>query len=75
MNMVTLLTFEHLDVPFLRYWSPRYSYSKIVGREASLDVPEKVHFVWLGKVIPDKYLDNMKTFRNNTNYEVSLKET
>lgn len=57
------------------YWknlSPKYSYAKIVGREASLDVPDRVHFIWMGKVMPEKYLENMKTFSNNTSYEIYL---
>lgn len=55
----------------LRTTTPKYSYAKIVGREASLDVPNIVHFIWMGKVLPEKYINNMRTFNNNTAYEVS----
>ena len=57
------------DIKF-RPWTPRYSFARIVGRESSLDVPASIHFLWLGKVIPNKYLKNLETFRS-TNYDVS----
>ena len=50
--------------------TPKYSYAKIVGKEDSTDVPEKVHFVWMGSVLPKKYISNIRTFRNITSYEV-----
>lgn len=55
---------------FIRPWTPRYSFAKIVGREATLDVPARVHFVWLGKIIPEKYLENLYTFNDYEDYEV-----
>ena len=55
--------------------TPKYSYAKIAGREASLDVPERIHFVWMGRVLPKKYIKNMRTFKNNTSYEVSNRLT
>ena len=57
-------------IDLLRFYTPRYAFSKIVGREAVLETPERVHFVWIGKVIPEKYLNNLKTFGNYENYEV-----
>ena len=55
---------------FIRPWTPRYNFSKINGREANLDVPARIHFVWLGQIIPEKYLENINTFKNLENYEV-----
>lgn len=43
-----------------------------MGRESSLDVPANIHFLWLGKVIPNKYLDNLETFRSAENYDIYL---
>ena len=63
---------ERILIDFFRSMAPKYSYAKIVGREASLDVPNIVHFIWLGKVLPGKYIKNMKTFNNNTGYKVNL---
>ena len=33
-----------------------------------------MHFIWTGKVMPEKYLENIKTFTNNTSYEVSVQK-
>ena len=35
----------------------------------------KIHFVWFGKKIPEKYVNNIQTFRrNNPYYEVKNKK-
>ena len=54
----------------IRPWTPRYSFAKIVGRESSLEIPALIHFLWLGKVIPEKYLHNLETFRGMEHYDV-----
>lgn len=36
-------------------------------------VPKKIHFIWIGSVTPDKYIENVKQFaRYNHDYEVLL---
>ena len=69
-----LLKSEQICLFLFRNLCPNYSFGKIAGREASLDVPDRVHFIWTGKVMPEKYLENIKTFTNNTSYEVSVKK-
>ena len=41
--------------------------------EASYIVPLKIHFIWLGSFIPDKYMNNILTYKqNNKHYEINL---
>ena len=48
-----------------------YIYIYIWDKEIIFDVPAKLHFVWIGKEIPNKYMDNIISFQNyNRQYEV-----
>ena len=45
--------------------------STIWHKEIVFDVPAKLHFVWIGKEIPNNYLDNIISFQKyNMQYEV-----
>lgn len=36
-------------------------------------VPKKLHFIWVGGLLPDKYISNIKSFKtNNPEYEINL---
>ena len=38
--------------------------------EGSYTVPKTIHFVWTGKPILQKYIENIQTFAINKDYEV-----
>ena len=39
--------------------------------ETSWSIPAKAHFIWIGSVIPDKYVSNINNFsQHNPEYQV-----
>ena len=41
--------------------------------EKEYDVPERLHFIWIGSQLPTKYIKNIETFRTqNKQYEIYL---
>ena len=43
----------------------------ILDKEIIFDVPTKLHLVWIGKEIPQKYIDNILSFEKyNGQYDV-----
>ena len=43
----------------------------ILDKEIIFDVPTKLHLVWIGKEIPEKYIDNILSFEKyNGQYDV-----
>ena len=51
--------------------SSGYSFYTFWEKETSLEVPLRLHFLWVGKEIPDKYIDNFFSFLTyNEHYEV-----
>ena len=39
----------------------------------SHSVEKNIHFIWIGSIIPDKYITNIKTYiNNNSNYKIYL---
>ena len=41
--------------------------------EKEYDVPERLHFIWIGSQLPPKYIKNIETFRTqNKQYEIFL---
>ena len=51
--------------------SSGYRFSTFWEKETSLEVPLRLHFLWVGKEIPDKYIDNILSFiKYNEHYEV-----
>ena len=50
-----------------------YKLSTFWEKEIIFDVPTKLHFVWIGKEIPQKYIDNILSFEKyNRQYEVIM---
>ena len=46
-------------------------YARIPERQ--YDVPPKIHFIWLGSFLPEKYKENILTYKTyNTDYEINL---
>ena len=37
-----------------------YAYADILEKETSWKVPALIHFIWLGKSLPSKYVENIK---------------
>ena len=35
-------------------------------------VPKILHFIWIGSIIPNKYIDNLNTYVNNNNPEYKI---
>ena len=51
--------------------STSYRLSTLWQKEIIFDVPTKIHFVWIGKEIPQKYIDNILSFEKyNGQYDV-----
>ena len=51
--------------------SSGYRLFKFWEKETTLEVPLRLHFVWIGREIEDKYLDNILSFlKYNGHYEV-----
>ena len=40
-----------------------YLYATISERKHAVEVPKIIHFIWHGKKIPQKYLDNIRLVR------------
>jgi len=41
--------------------------------DVPLEIPKIIHFIWLGSVLPEKYLDNLKQWRQvNPEYKILL---
>lgn len=38
------------------------NFQKPIETETSYTVPQKIHFIWIGSVIPEKYVNNIKAF-------------
>ena len=50
-----------------------YKLSTFWEKEIIFKVPTKLHFVWIGKEIPEKYIDNILSFEKyNRQYEVIM---
>lgn len=51
-------------------------YSKIKGKYHTYlnnPVPKLLHFIWIGSIIPDKYVNNLNTYvNNNPDYKIVL---
>ena len=44
-----------------------YLYATISERKHAVEVPKIIHFIWHGKKIPQKYLDNIRLVRELSN--------
>ena len=42
------------------------------SQQESHIVPQLIHFIWIGDVIPEKYILNIQSFSMNTDYQIYL---
>jgi len=54
--------FLYVNLIYIQHFrtAEEYLYAQILEREHSHTLPNLLHFVWHGKQIPQKYLDNIR---------------